>query len=279
MNLSMGGGPSTELPWSHLDEDQFKRMRNEYGKYWAHYMHPTGGRVFKRLVFHVGYETGACFARRETLASKVRDKAGKPVDAKTISRYTTKYRELGIFDVVTAHEVVKRRDVGGRAPSPRLKDGNRTNRYIIDLDRYALLDDEGGFRAVSSRPTDLFVTHFNEVPLPRSHPKYRHFYPGIGPADLPDIPRDELPALLAKEINLRVGATTGTPGVDVARAEHAFGRGLEEFTPEEMLLSIIRFGDYSQMHSGDVWDAFMENHGEIMKNVEKALVKRRENGR
>ncbi|WP_206779408.1 hypothetical protein, partial [Frankia sp. EI5c] len=218
--------------------------------------------------------TGACFPATETIASKVRDKSGKPVVRKTVSRYITEYSNLGIFDIVTAHEVTKRRDVGGRMVSPRLRNGNRTNRYVIDLDRYALLDGNGGFQAVSSRPLDLFVTHFNEAPLPRSHPKYRHFYPGIGPADLPDIPRGELPALLAKELADRVGATVGTPGVDIARAEGDIAQALRNVTPEMMLLSIIRFGDSSQFHSGDVWDAFAENYERIMTNVRNNLIAR-----
>lgn len=261
-------GPSIELPWSHLDEEQFKRAKNAYGHYWAGAMQPTGAQIFKRLLFYVNYETGACYARRETIAAKIRDKNGKARDVKTISRYTTKYSELGIFDVVHAE------DLDAQMTSPRLRNGNRTNRYIIDLDRYVILDASRKFKAVSNRPTDRFVTLAGSAPLPGSHPNYRHFYPGIGPADLPRIPKDELPALLAKELAERVSATTGTPGVDILAAERGIASGLKELRPEEMLLSIIHFGDISQYHYGAVWDAFVENHDKIMKDVTRAFVER-----
>lgn len=273
MNPSMDDGPAAELPWSHLSKKEFQRAKKLYGSVWSNVLHPTGSRIFGQLLFHLSYETGACFPATETIAKKTKDKNGKVIgrelNRKTVSRYIAQFKEMGLIEVVNYREV-------GPTPSTRTQKGNRTNRYIIDLDKIDRTEN-GEYRAVASRPTDYFITLGGEVPLPRTHPRYQYFYPAIGPADIPSIRENDLPPILAKEFVSRVEENIDSSAVDVAKVESDIAWTLQNLaTPEEMLQSVLYFGAHTSWHVDPIWEVFIDRHADILKSVRKTIAERGE---
>ncbi|MBE3199723.1 MULTISPECIES: hypothetical protein [Parafrankia] len=258
--------PSVELPWSHLTPDEFVEAKKMYGEYWSRVVSHTNGRILKQLVFHMNYVTGACYAGAETIGKETKKKNGDGLSRKTVSRAVKEFRTMGVFEVVDYRDI-------GPTPPPRLREGGRSNRYVIDLDKYALRHD-GEFTAVAKRPTDFFVTLGGMAPMSREHPKYRYLYPTIGPADLPDIPENELPPLFVKEFISRVDENSDTSDVDIADAERKMERWIRSYTAEVMLLSIFRFGFFTEIHQGPILTSFMNYGPEIVQDIEKDLIER-----
>ncbi|MCM3921724.1 helix-turn-helix domain-containing protein [Frankia sp. AiPs1] len=162
-------GPAPDLPWSHLTKPGFVLVKKAYGRYWGDFLDPTAHQVFKAIMYHMNYETGACFPSRPTVAKAVKYR-GKPVSEKTISRKIHELENVGLLEIV--------KPVRGNGPfvNPRYRAGGRTNRYVVNYDRLAAADGDGVV-ADAQRTTHFFLTMNGRVSLPPDHPWIMHETP------------------------------------------------------------------------------------------------------
>lgn len=103
------------LPWAHLTKTEFVEWKEAFEALWEPYLLPRDAAILHRILYHLSYETGRCFPRRNTLgkadpARKIRSYSGP-----TITAATDNLAALGIIEKHHAR-------------------GQRKTHYVIHLD-------------------------------------------------------------------------------------------------------------------------------------------------
>ena len=171
------------VPWSHLTKEDFVFMKKKYVKYWRrHLPNHNYANVFSELVYHVNYETGACFPSRALIASHI----GK--SEKTVQRAIKALEDHGLIEVRRLKDLPRSED------GVLVRDGFRSNLYLIYFDRI-LVDDEMGLPVISDFKS-AFLTLAGRRRFPPNHSWYdcddvpdTAKLPPLGPPDnLPVVP-------------------------------------------------------------------------------------------
>ena len=82
------------MPWSHLTTDEFVMVKKAYTKYWyRHLKNHNQAKVFGQLIYHVNYQSGACFPSRARIAKQLY------ISEKTVQRAIKVLEGLDLIEV------------------------------------------------------------------------------------------------------------------------------------------------------------------------------------
>jgi Helix-turn-helix domain len=116
--------PLWYLPWSHLTKEEFVQAKKTYTKYWYENLSTHNfARVFGELIYHVNYETGACFPSRALIAKRLY------ISEKTVQRAIKALEVHGLIQVRRTRDLIRSED------GFLTKGVGRSNVYTIRFDK------------------------------------------------------------------------------------------------------------------------------------------------